>query len=64
MDLTKGSLKWKPFVINRDILVNEFSELKKKLGFEDLQINEITQYALGFCFLRSPSMCHTNAIEI
>ena len=51
MDLTsahKGSLKWKSFVINRDILINKFSELKKKSSFDDLQINEITQYALVF----------------
>ena len=49
MDLTsahKGSLKWKSFVINRDILVNKFSELKKNQAY--LQINEITQYALVF----------------
>ena len=56
----KGSLKRKPFV-NRDILVNEFSEIKKKSGFDDLQINKITQYALVFCSLRSPIMCRTNA---
>ena len=59
--------KWKPFVL-QDILVNEFSFFKKKIsltyrGFDDLQINESTQYALVFfCFLRTPSMCHTNAI--
>ena len=68
-----GSIKsWiKPFVI-REILINEFSELEKKIrliyrSFDYLmliEINEITQYALGFFlfFLRSPNMCHTNAI--
>ena len=59
MDLTsahnqQGSLKWKPFVIRVIHFLNEFSELKKKSSFNDLQINEITQYALVFCLFKKP----------
>ena len=62
-----GSIKsWiKPFVI-REILINEFSELEKKIrliyrSFDYLmliEINEITQYALGFfCFFYEAPIC-------